>query len=228
MGSLSEYKKLNLRKASILNVGGSRPAGDPFASHFGLLPLAMPGETWPEFDGEPLMLVCQMNLTAAPSVPELLQGVKLITFFVNPETEEWPKEAGTDWVVRTYKSLDGLAPMTPPAGAPAARKGFEGSWRACDDYPSLDDPDRSVPDDFDDSELEVESVHRTKIGGWASNIQSEPWWEYREHAARPKYCFQVASEEKAGLVWGDNGTLYLGRGTAPGFGNQWFLDWQCY
>ena len=224
MSSLNEYKKLNLRKASILNAGGSRPTGDPFASHMGLRPLALPGEAWPSFEGEPLMLVCQMNLTNAPSVPELLKDVKLITFYANPETEEWPEEGGTEWVVRTYNSLDGLAPMTPPA----VRKGFECSWRDCEDYPSIDDPDRVVPDDFDDSELEVESVHRTKIGGWASNIQSEPWWEYSEHAAAPKYCFQVASEEKAGLVWGDGGTLYLGRGTAPGCENQWFLDWQCY
>jgi hypothetical protein len=227
VSSLKAYKQKNLRKASILNAGGFRPTGDPFASHFGLKPLALPDETWPMADGAPMMLVCQMNLTNAPAVPELLNGVTLITFFLEPEGP-WKDDSGTNWIVRAYNSLDGLVALTPPSGAPSVHKGFEASWQPCDDYPSLDDPDREVPDGFDDSEVELESANRTKIGGWASNIQSEPWWEYRDHAAAPKYCFQVASEQKVGLQWGDGGTIYIGRGTAPGFENQWFLDWQCY
>ncbi len=228
MGSLQAYKRLNLRKASILNAGGFRPTGDPFASHFGLKPLALPGEEWPTQAGKPMLLVCQMNLTNAPAVPALLDGVKLITFFVMPGSEQWQEEGGSDWVIRTYASLDGLAPLTAPAGAPSVRKGFECGWQACDDYPSLDDPGRVVPKGFDDSELECESAARTKIGGWSSNIQSEPWWDYREHPSAPKYCFQVTSEPKVGLQWGDGGTLFLSRGTAAGCEHQWFLDWQYY
>jgi len=177
--------------------------------------------------GAPLMLVCQMNLTNAPSVPELLKDVKMITFFAAEESE-LAEEGGTDWVVRTYDSLEGLVPLVPPAGAPKVRKGFESKWVDCEDYPSLDDPGRVVPDGFDDSEIEVESANRTKIGGWPANIQGEQWWEYREHAADPKYCFQIASEEKVGLQRGDGGTLFVARGTAAGCENQWFLDWQSY
>ena len=69
---------------------------------------------------------------------------------------------------------------------------------------------------------------RSKIGGYASTIQSEPWWGIRAHPADPKFCAQINSEEKVGLIWGDGGTLYLARGTAAGCEDQWFLDWQCF
>jgi uncharacterized protein YwqG len=62
-------------------VGGSRPAKDPFASNFGLRPLGVPGEEWPSANGKPLMFICQLNLTIAPFVPELLRDVALLTFF---------------------------------------------------------------------------------------------------------------------------------------------------
>ena len=38
----------------------------------------------------------------------------------------------------------------------------------------------------------------------------------------------IDSEEKVGLFWGDGGTVYLARGTAPGCEDEWFLDWQCF
>ena len=70
-------------------------------------------------------------------------------------------------------------------------------------------------------------VHRTKIGGYASNTQSEPWWGYRDHPSKPRYCFQIDSEEKVGLHWGDGGTVFVARGTAAGCEEEWFVDWQC-
>lgn len=48
------------------------------------------------------------------------------------------------------------------------------------------------------------------------------------HPADPRFCLQINSEEKAGAIWGDGGTIYLAHGTAPGCGDLWFLDWQCF
>jgi uncharacterized protein YwqG len=73
---------------------------------------------------------------------------------------------------------------------------------------------------------QLENVVRTQIGGYASTIQSEPWWGHKAHPSEPRFCMQVNSEEKAGLAWGDGGTVYLARGTAPGSEDRWFLDWQ--
>ena len=169
-----------------------------------------------------------LNLTAAPVVPALLADISLITFFVKVKRGGLHRENGADWCLRAYPSLDGLAPVAAPASAPALKRGFECRWEACDDHPNHDDPDLVVPAGLDVSEIETDNVARTKIGGYASTIQSEPWWGYDEHPSDPAYCFQINSEEKAGLFWGDGGTVYLARGTAAGCENEWFLDWQCF
>jgi uncharacterized protein YwqG len=228
MSSLAEFRRLNTRSASIVHVSGFRPTGDPLASHFGLRPLGAEGEAWPTSNGKPLLFVCQLNLTAAPAVPPLLQDIALITFFVDAEMGELAKHNGVDWCLRAYPSASGLVAIAPAGNAPALKRGFEFRWEACDDHPNYDDPDRIVPDGFDDGEVELENLARTKIGGYASSIQSEPWWGYEDHPAAPAYCLQVNSEEKVGLAWGDAGTVYLARGTAEGCKGQWFLDWQCY
>ena len=89
---------------------------------------------------------------------------------------------------------------------------------------------------FNRNGVHLENIRRTKIGGYASNIQSEQWWWYAYtpekmlpgHPSQPRYCFQIASEDKVGLHWGDNGVLYFARGTAPACRSLWFLDTQCY
>ncbi len=228
MSSLEEFTGLNTRKASVVHVGGLRPTNDPFASNFGLKPLALPGEDWPLLKDKPLLFVCQLNLTAAPFVPPLLADIKMLTFFVKTGFGSLKKDNGKDWNLRAYKSLDGLVPMTAPVKTPSVKRGFECRWEEAVDHPIYDDPDLIVPDGFDNSDVELDHLYRTKIGGYASNIQSAQWWHEDDHPAAPAYCWQINSEEKAGLVWGDGGTIYLARGTAAGCEDQWFLDWQTY
>jgi hypothetical protein len=196
---------MNTRKASIVQVGGFRPTLDPLATHFGLKPVGLPGEGWPESLGKPMMFVCQLNLTAAPVVPERLADIRLITFFVAPETAALNEENGGNWCLRAYRSLDGLTPVGARPDAPKIKKGFECSW-----------------------EESPANASRTKVGGRGSYIQSEPWWDYRAHPSAPAYCLQINSEEKVGLGWGDSGTLYIARGTAAGCEDRWFLDIQFF
>jgi hypothetical protein len=196
---------MSARKASIVQVGGFRPTLDPLATHFGMKPVGLAGEIWPECLAKPMMFVCQFNLTAAPFVPERLADIRLITFFVEPETAALNEENGGNWCLRAYRSLEGLAPLPTRQDAPKVKKGFECHW---EEGPS--------------------NAARTKIGGRGSYIQSEPWWGYRAHRSTPTYCLQINSEEKVGLGWGDSGTLYIARGTAAGCEDQWFLDIQFF
>jgi hypothetical protein len=209
MIGLAEYKHINVRQAALLRAGGKTAMGKP-------------REIWPGSDDGPMTLVCQFNLTNAPVVPLLLHDVKLLSLFVNLKAGDWGEENGMDWVLRAYPSLDTLVPLAGTAG------GMECRWSKVEDYPALDDPRRIVPEGFDDFGVDVESLQRTKIGGWSGNIESPPWWDLEEHPASPQYCFQVASDEKAGIEFGEGGILYLARGTAIGFESQWFLDWQSY
>src|ERR1035441_6986513 len=165
MNTFAEFRRLNTRRTSVVQVGGFRPTGDPLASNFGLRLLGTEVGEWPTRNGKPLPYVCQLNLTAAPFIPALLQDIALITFFVDSEMEELTKHNGGDWCLRAYPSLSGLMAIAPPGNAPALKRGFECRWEECDDHPNYDDPDRIVPDGFDDSEVELENLARTKTGG---------------------------------------------------------------
>jgi len=228
VGNIEEFARLNTRRASVLQVGGFRPSNNLSASNFGRKPLARPGEAWPVWNGKPLLFVCQVNLQNAPAIPALLQDVKLMTFFVAQTEGPLDPENGKNWHLRAYKSLFDLAPLASPADAPKLDKAFECRWEESVDYPTFEDPEIVTPEGVEASEIDLENVHRTKIGGYASHIQSELWWDLRPHPASPRYCWQVGSEEKVGLAWGDGGMIYLARGTARGYEDRWFLDWQCY
>ena len=236
LGDIEGYRRVNIRPCSVLTIGGFRPTRDPLATHFGLAPVAAPGEVWPSVEGRPLFFICQLNLTEAPFVPALLQDLSLITFFLDWEAREYGRENGEGWLLRTYRRLEDLNPLAIPVGATFTR-GFEARWHQADDQPVFDDPDLVDPDDFRQCGVHLKNIHRTKVGGYASNIQSGQWWGpyreepypgYRPHPSIPRYCFQIASEEKVGLFWGDNGIMYLARGTAPGHEQRWFFDSQCY
>jgi len=227
MGTSDEFRQLNTRKASVLQVGGFRPTFDAAASNFGLAPLGLPGEGWPACESKPLLFVCQMNLTTAPAVPPLLAGIQLVTFFIDPELRDLSQENGRNWVLRTYASLEVLARIAAPTDAPKVKKGFECRWEECEDHPNHDDPEMVKVLGARRPRTGFDNVARTKVGGYATTIQSEPWWGHTAHSAEPRYCLQINSEEKAGAIWGDGGAIYLARGTAAGCADQWFLDWQC-
>jgi hypothetical protein len=232
---LDEFRRINTRPASVVTIGGFRATGNPLATHFGLAPVALRDETWPCVAERPMFFVCQLNLTEAPSVPALLRDIALMTVFLDMNARKWGRENGDGWLLRAYQQLDGLRPLAIPAGASVPR-GFEARYDLADDQPVYDDPEMRVPAGCKRPDVHLDNIPRTKIGGYASNIQSEQWWGYwgepfedgPPHPSRPRYCFQIACEEKVGLYWGDNGILYFARGTALGDESRWFLDSQCY
>ncbi|MCL4202269.1 MAG: DUF1963 domain-containing protein [Pirellulaceae bacterium] len=235
MSSLEEFRRANTRRATVLTIGGLRPTRNPLATHFGLAPVASSEESWPYVGDRPLFFICQLNLTEAPFVPERLRDLALLTVFMDMEARRLGRENGDGWLVRSYATLEGLRPLAIPAGATVPR-GFEVRYELAEDHPVYDDPELKVVPGFNRNGVHLENIHRTKMGGYASNIQSEQWWWYTYtpeemlpgHPSEPRYCFQIASEDKVGLYWGDNGILYFARGTAPDCETQWFLDTQCY
>lgn len=233
MSSLEEYRRINTRLASVATIGGFRPTRDPLASHFGLVPVALPGEEWPEANGAPLSFVCQWNLAEVPHVPEVLRGIALMTVFIDDNCRHLGGENGEGWLIRAYDSLDSLRPLMTPIAKTVSR-GFEVRYDVAEDYPDSCDPERRELHGFDRRGVHLENIYRTKIGGYASCIQSEPWWYHiytpegmlPGHPSRPRYAFQFAHEDKVGLYWGD--IAIFGRGTAPGCESQWFQETQCW
>ena len=227
MSVAEEFKRMNTRKASVLQIGGFRPTLDPCATHFGKAPVAHLDETWPCHNGVPMMAVCQINLDSAPAVPQALADLRLLTFFVAPEAD-LGRENGEGWCLRAYSGLDGLSTLAIPPDAPKISKGFECLWQEEEDHPHHDDPETARVPGARWPQRGFDNVMRSKVGGYASTIQSEPWWGRDTHPAEPRYCLQIDSEEKLGLAWGDAGCLFIARGAAAGYRHCWFLDWQCY
>lgn len=156
----------------------------------------------------------------------------MLTLFIPPDDIP-DKKSGVNWVIREYSSLEGLVPMEIPEGATVDR-GFELKFDQVIDYPSFDDSERVSISGFDSSEVHLDGVHRSKIGGYATNIQSGQWWndtinEDEQHLVekyRPQFCLQIVNEEKVGLFWGDSGTLYFARSTTPDIERTWFYESQ--
>ena len=234
---LEDFRQLNGRPASILEVGGFRPTGDPLASHIGLSPVMLEDESWPhDIEGRPLQFVAQLNLTAALFVPEILKDIALLTIFVGEKCIE-SRFQSDSWSLRAYRSLNGLSPITVPPQPWHWLKGFECRWEYAEDYPVYDDPELKLPsgfspeDDLPEERHEL-NIHRSKIGGYASTIQHEVQFVSTIRTANgwqqevePTFALQLISEEKAGLMWADNGVLYVGRRAGT---EEWFASCQFY
>lgn len=229
---MAEFRRLNVRPASILEVGGFRPTGDPLASNMALLPVMKPGEKWPHDNQNlPMQFIAQLNLTEAPYVPELLQDIALLTIFVGSRCIEEEFVRGS-WELRSYGTLDGLELV---AAAPRPwhwLKGFECRWKEILDYPCYDDNLMRLPAGYNLEDDLPEEIHglnikRSKVGGFASTIQHAVGFQaLTEHSDETvNFVLQIDSEEKSRLMWADNGTLYIGRRLGT---DQWFASCQFY
>ncbi len=218
------------RTCQPLSVGGFLPLNDPLASVFGAARVQSPDENWPQGKSGPLTPICQLNLTQAHVVPQNLSDLAMIQIFVDLEALQSHHELTWDedepaktaqFVVRSYRALDGLIPVNPQA---TLANPFEARW----DVPVPDYAGRAVAGEVvDTTAYDVHSyhwavqVHRTKLGGWPAVLRAEPWWKYRDPLGVFDYALQIAPENQAG--W--NGPwCFIGRGISSP--NLWALDMQ--
>ncbi|WP_457648877.1 DUF1963 domain-containing protein [Profundibacter sp.] len=233
-----DWRKDVIRPALVLNVGGFCPTGELTKSCFGEVRAGLPGELWPTFNNRPLWPLCQLNLLDACFCPEALSDIALITLFIAKDymgstdsvIDSSASNPNSSWFLRSYKTLEGLQPVTGPDHASPLRP-YECEWSEAvvEDYPTHD----TIPIDFDALDIGeyydqkgVHTANGTKLLGWPDCIQSEPWWECKPEGKDFDYLFQVDSEEKSGWYWGDGGAGYFARDRNNP--NRWALDYQFY
>ena len=208
------------RQAIVLDIGGFRPPDDPLTSWFGKVNVALPAESWPESNGQPMLALCQVNVKELPVMPPHLAGIEMLVVFIGPS--ELPVHApnGTNWCLRTYDDVSKLQPLTQPDGG-LKLKPFAMRARIVErDYPCLDDAE-SMGVSIDDPEEYQEkypNIEGFKFGGWPTLIQGPVEWDGDDS----EFVFQIDSNEKAHWQWGDGGVGYFGRR-----GDEWLLTWQC-
>lgn len=232
----TEWRKEIIRPALTLEVGGRRPTGKLTSSCFAEVRVGRQGEIWPTRNNRPLWPLCQLNLLDAKFRPHALSEIALITIFIAEDYMREPADVidssdpnpNSSWALRTYKTLEGLEPVNAPKHLSPLRP-FEAYWdeSTVDDYPTHD----TMPIDFDAlgvgdyyDQVNIPNLYRTKLSGWPSCIQSEPWWEYKAEGREFDYVFQVDSEEKSAWYWGDGGAGYFARSHKNP--NRWALDFQ--
>ena len=243
---LPETVRSMMRPAAVAELGGFRPPEDPAASWAGAVRVGLPGEGWPSQDGESMLALLQVNVSELPFMPQVLEGIRVVTLFVGPRNLPVQQPNGTNWALRAYRDASSLVELAEPsparAGDPKARKGETGAysclpvrWRGVEDYPSRDDWPFDRLDEYDALEEELgEAMPRPhdgiKVGGWPTTVQHEVDWGRLSTTGQPRpadidFVLQVDSEDRIGFSAGFGGVLYVGRSVVDDE-ETWHIDWQ--
>ncbi len=220
------FQKLDaaLRPASVAEIGGFRPPEDRITSWFGGAGVGLEGEALPRYEGKEMFCLLQVKVSELPHRPRELEGIEFLCVFLNREEIPFDQPHGEGWLIREYRSLDGLEPLPPSDEAPMVKNfpirwtfhekdapGWESAWAFADLTPINESPDGS--DRFYEK---YNQIPQTKFGGFPFEIQ---------HAANMDgFVFQIGSEEKPQWMWGDQGVAYFNRSET----GQWTFDCQFY
>ena len=156
----------------------------------------LPEEEWPQWKGDFLDPILQINTSELPIVPLPLQNIKLLCIYVDLKNFLDDPTLKQSCQVRTYSDVAALTPKTLPKQE--IIKSFEINWILnMEENRGLTE---GTPVKFSDPN----NQYRTKVGGWPGIIQHELEMEIEN------FVLQIGSEEKAKLNWVDGGVLYLG------------------
>ena len=225
MDLFDEIKRIGKRPV-IAQIGGFRPE-EGLKSWFGGNFVLKKDMNWPGDDDGLMVPVIQIVVDEVPNGKDSFGDTKLIQVYLNTkELPSTPAKNGDGWRLLEYKSNDDMAVVETPKES-QIHKPFQIKWILSEkpDFPCWEES----WDYFDMTEIneseelserffdEFERYYRTKIGGYASYIQSL--------CGDYEYVFQISSEEKPGFMVGDNGNIYILKSKTD---NQWFLHWDCY
>lgn len=202
----------------------------PIATKFGGIPYMEQGDEWTACGGcdEPLSFIFQCNLAECPHSSS--RG--LFTFFYCHSCSSWgdiPPDVENAWIVHRYDSPDaskaakiddqtsedvrlnkcacdlvvakslpdweGVNDLGPAIAKLSAKQNKEEPWAA-----------------YQAAAIELlgsESDMRTQISGYPMWVQGAEPIECEECGEFMRLLAQIDSEEKAGLMWGDSGMVYL-------------------
>ncbi|MEZ4827533.1 MAG: DUF1963 domain-containing protein [Bacteroidia bacterium] len=226
----AEIRQQLSRKAVIMHMRQNAMDHPETGSWFGNVTCSLPSETWPEMNGKPMFALCQINVLELPYCPPLLEDMAMITLFVAPQIgTNYLYPNGNQWLLRAYHSLDDLIPLAPVPTASEIPAVALAATPPRDDFPCWEDVNIDLPLNIAEHYYDHFSTSDgIKLGGWPNLVQTRVHWEkIRKFAqSRPEFVFQIDSFYPGNWLWGNSGVGYVGRGTAPGREDQWFLEWQ--
>ena len=237
MDALERLRAIGKRPV-VAQIGGFRPE-ERVRSWFGGRFCAPEDAEWPVDGDGPMVPVLQICVPEVPGGSAFFGDSSLVQVFLNAKELplQFPAPNGTGWLLRQYRTLEALVTIRTPEAArryrefqirwsPAERLDYP-CWEEASDYVDLTDLNDRINEHEESGEsdepvdpfhAEFQSYERTKIGGYASYIQSPSSKPY-------EYVFQIASEEKPQFMVGDSGNLYIMRARDE---DHWYLHWDCF
>lgn len=228
---IQDIKRQLARPATKLEAGGFRPTHSDEESWLGKVSLYGPDEGIPVNEaGQPLIPYAQFYLPALPYVSPLLDGIRVLTVFINEPFPDVGEPMGSQWLIREYGPEAEL--VHKELAVETFLKPFPLKATLVEaDYPLWDGG--GVPMDLEDEILELERAgqiesyydlithtYEHKIGGYPSFCQSgiDPGDDY-------EFVFQLSTDDKIQLNVIDNGSLMFWKHKATG---EWFLYYDFY
>lgn len=194
-----------------------------FISHFGGIPYFEKEETWPvnPKTENPLDFIFQIVNNGGIEMPA---EIKVLQFFYDWDEQPWNSNEG-GWLVKTYSAIskENAVTVEKPLELPDSsfctiqfRPG-----KSLPDWETIFDIDPSIAEiatqmdseepwlPYDSMAIEITSDYENNswVGGYAAWKQGEA--TPKENGVRFELLAQIESEERAGLVWGDSGSIYL-------------------
>lgn len=240
-------------RSLVLPCSRVKPAGPgkdllPTATKFGGAPYLQGGESWPVCVGckQGLTFVFQWNTA---DFPHIRGGDELFVFYYCFGCQSWgdlPEGLENAWLLKRYPSptlaaAHGVRDTSPKDHLIKPCSARIQPAQSLPDWDGLDTVNAALASGFsslnEDEPWEayseaVESLigeidpGETQVGGYASWVQGEATPECPECNEPMRLIAQIGSEEKAGLMWGDAGTVYLfGCADCP---DTFELRLQCY
>lgn len=228
---IQDIKRQLAKPASKFEAGGFRPTDSLEESWLGRVFLYRPDEEIPtNAEGQPLIPYAQFYLPALPYVSPLLDGVKVMTVFINEPFPDGEERMGENWLIREYTANDEL--VRKDLSVDTFLKPFPLKATLVEaDYPLWDGG--GVPRELELEVLKLEDdgviesyydlithTYEHKIGGYPSFCQSgiDPGDDY-------EFVFQISTDAKIQLNVIDNGSLMFWKHRATG---EWFIYYDFY
>ena len=223
---IKELQRKIARKITYFQTGGVRPRGAIDECWIGRVFACAADEELPtDQNGAPMLPLAQFYLPALPYVPQVLDGVKLLTVFISQDLiGKFDEDMDGLWAIREYKN-EGELVIKELANPRSQIKPFPLQLKfAADDTPVWDggglDADvvheilelkRSVGLYYPDVTAGLEYYNCTKLGGYPSFCQSGV-----SFGDGFQFVFQISSDEKAGFNVIDGGSLMFAKNPQNG------------
>ncbi len=183
----------------------------------------LPSESWPTFEGRPLVPWVFISRDSLPKVPDRLLDFAALAFYIDPElfTGDYVAKEGSQLVVREYRGIEDLVLLDRPEkleGHPP----YMLDWTERDDFPSLrhfySDFSEEVYQHFcDHDEAEGLTNHSgIKIGGWPTLVQ-------RDYDTFDLDQFMLQIDMTENYIYADSGIIYVTR-LSDG---RWHFEFDC-